>query len=82
MKRTVGFLRRHENGCLCSFFFFCHGSLTSVERVLTNLLTSLNIHPQGIVVFDRLIVPKEVCRVPLKVMSVLFSVGRLSSKRA
>ena len=35
-------------------------SLTSVERVLTNLLTSLNTHPSGVVVFDRLIVPKEV----------------------
>lgn len=31
-----------------------------MERILTNLLTSLNTHPQGVVVFDRLIVPKEV----------------------
>eukprot|EP00752_Nemacystus_decipiens_P003733 g3439.t1 len=37
-------------------------SLTSVERILTNLLTSLNTHPQGVVVFDRLIVPKEYVR--------------------
>ena len=36
-------------------------SQTSVERVLTNLVTSLNTHPSGVVVFDRLIVPKEVC---------------------
>lgn len=41
---------------------FCLFSLTSVERILTNLLTSLNTHPQGVVVFDRLIVPKEVCQ--------------------
>ncbi|CAM9877910.1 unnamed protein product, partial [Ectocarpus sp. 12 AP-2014] len=37
-------------------------SLTSVERILTNLLTALNIHPEGVVVFDRLIVPKEYVR--------------------
>ncbi|CAN0212276.1 unnamed protein product [Scytosiphon promiscuus] len=41
-------------------------SLTTVERTLTNLLTSLNIHPQGIVVFDRLIVPKEYVRERLR----------------
>ena len=35
-------------------------SMSPVERNLTNLLSSLNAHPSGIVVFDRLIVPKEV----------------------
>ncbi|CAM9699705.1 unnamed protein product [Pylaiella littoralis] len=37
-------------------------SLASVEGTLTNLLTSLNTHAQGVVVFDRLIVPKEYVR--------------------
>ncbi|CAM9705501.1 unnamed protein product [Ascophyllum nodosum] len=37
-------------------------SMSPVERNLTNLLSSLNAHPSGIVVFDRLIVPKEYVR--------------------
>jgi len=61
MKRFLSFSRGTKTA-VAAWLALCHGSLTSVERVLTNLLTSLNIHPQGIVVFDRLIVPKEVSR--------------------
>lgn len=48
--------------CVCTLILGLAGagSLASVEGTLTNLLTSLNTHSQGVVVFDRLIVPKEV----------------------